>query len=91
MQSDSAFLVRCLDSIMPLLATAEISIKQTKASLYSWAGRFESYMVANLEDRFYCDEAHMAKGKIWFKPLQRGSKVPDLITTSPCGQSLLPV
>ena len=40
------FFVHCLDS-KPL------------ASLCSWAGQFESYMVANPEDRFSCDEAHM--------------------------------
>ena len=30
-----------------------------QASLYSWAGRFESYLVANPEDRFSCDKAQM--------------------------------
>ena len=48
----SAFVVRCLDSIIPLLAIAEISIL---ASLISWAGRFESTLVANPEDRFSRD------------------------------------
>ena len=28
-------------------------------SHYSWAGRFESYLVANPEDRFSRDEAHI--------------------------------
>ena len=28
------------------------------ASLYSWAGRFESHLVGNSEDRFSRDEAH---------------------------------
>ena len=32
---------------------------KTLASLYSWAGRFESYLVANLEDRFSRDEAQI--------------------------------
>ena len=29
------------------------------ASLYSWAGQLESYLVANPEDRFSRDVAHM--------------------------------
>ena len=29
------------------------------ASLYSWADQFESYLVANPEDRFSRDEAHI--------------------------------
>ena len=29
------------------------------ASLSSWAGQFESYLVGNPEDRFYRDEAHL--------------------------------
>ena len=33
---------------------------KTLASLYSWAGRFESYLVANLEYRFSPDEAHLS-------------------------------
>ena len=32
---------------------------KTLASLYSWAGRFESYLVANPEDKFSHDEAHL--------------------------------
>ena len=28
-------------------------------SAYSWAGQFESYLVANPEDRFSRDEAHI--------------------------------
>ena len=43
----SAFVFRCLDRIIPLLTIAEIS---TLASFCSWAGRFESYLVANPED-----------------------------------------
>ena len=34
---------------------------KTLARLCSWAGRFESYLVANPEDGFSCDEAHMEK------------------------------
>ena len=33
----------------------------TLASFFSWADRFESYMVENPEDRFSRDEAHMGK------------------------------
>ena len=32
------------------------------ASLYSWAGQFESYLVANPEDRFSRNEAHIPFG-----------------------------
>ena len=32
---------------------------KTLASLCSWAGQFESYLVAHHEDRFSRDEAHM--------------------------------
>ena len=46
----SAFVVRCLDSLILLLAIAEISRLLT--SLCSWAGRFESYLVANPETGF---------------------------------------
>ena len=53
----SAFFVHCLDSIIPLLAIAEIKFK-ILASLISLAGRFESYLVANAEDRFSRDVAH---------------------------------
>ena len=31
----------------------------TLASFFSWADRFESYLVENPEDRFSCDEAHL--------------------------------
>ena len=36
----------------------------TLASLFSWADRFESYLVENPKDRFSCDEAHMSGGII---------------------------
>ena len=32
------------------------------ASLYSWAGQFEFYLVANPKDRFSLDEAHLILG-----------------------------
>ena len=69
----SAFAVRCLDSIIPLLA---IAVK-TLAGLFSWEGRFESYRVANPEDRFSPDMAHimdkdadeacLKRLKLWFE------------------------
>ena len=33
----------------------------TLANFFSWANRFESYLVENPEDRFSRDEAHMGK------------------------------
>ena len=48
-----AFVVRCLDSIIPLLAIAEL---KTLASVCSWAGRFESKLI---RDRFSHDEAQI--------------------------------
>ena len=48
----SAFIVRCLDSIIVICF-------KTLASICSWAGQFESfYWVANSEERFSRDEAH---------------------------------
>ena len=47
----SVFVVRWLDSIIPLLVKYK-----SLASLCSWAGRFEYYLVANPEDRFSRDE-----------------------------------
>ena len=55
----SAFIVRLLDSIIPLLAIAEIS-RTYVTSLWSWAGQFESTMVANPEDRFSRDGAQLS-------------------------------
>ena len=52
----SAFVVRCLDRLIPLLGLAEIS---SPAILISWAGRFESYLIANPEDRFSRDAAQI--------------------------------
>ena len=46
--------VRCLDSIIPL-----VSIYETIAIVSVAAGQFESYQVANPEDRFSRDEAHL--------------------------------
>ena len=45
----SAFAVRCLDSIVTILAKSKIS---RLPSLCNWAGWFEYYHVANPEDRF---------------------------------------
>ena len=49
----TAFVVHCLDSVMPILAKAKIS------NLCVWTGRFESYLVANSQERFSRDLAHM--------------------------------
>ena len=54
----STFVVRFLDSIMPILAKSQIS---RLASLCSWAGQFESYLVGNPKDGFSCDRAHVIK------------------------------
>ena len=53
----SVFVIRCLDSIIPPF----FYIRNFKplASLCGCAGRFESYLVANLEDGFSRDEAHI--------------------------------
>ena len=53
----STFVACFLDSTIPVLAKPEI---WRLASLCSWAGRFESTLVANPEDRFSRVEAHMA-------------------------------
>ena len=52
----SAFVVRCLESIIPVLAKSKIS---KLASLCAWAGRFESYLVANPKDKFSHDMAQL--------------------------------
>ena len=57
----SAFVVRCLDSIISI---SYIQRYMALASFWSWAGRFESYLVGNHEDRFSRDEA-----QIWFNKL----------------------
>ena len=44
-----AFVIRFLDSITPLVVKFEIS---RLASLCLWAGRFQSYLVANPEDKY---------------------------------------
>ena len=46
----STFVVRCLDCIIPLVSISERS--SLSASFCEWAGRFESYLVANPKDRF---------------------------------------
>ena len=58
----SAFVVCCLDRIIPLLAIAKIS-RRGLASLISLAGRVESYLVGNPEDRFSRDEARLMAEK----------------------------
>ena len=53
----SAFVVRCLHSMILLVSISEISSLYL-AFVAEQAG-FESYLVANPEDRFSCDEAHI--------------------------------
>ena len=55
----SVFVVRCLDSLFTC------SFK-TLASLWSWSGRFESYLVANPEDRFSRVEAQIILDSLWW-------------------------
>ena len=50
----SAFVVPCLDSIMPMLAKSK-----TLANFCSWEGWFESYLVETSEDRFSRDMAQI--------------------------------
>ena len=52
----SAFVVCCLDSITPLVS---ITKNFPLPSFCSWAGQFQSTLVANPEDRFSRDEAHL--------------------------------
>ena len=52
----SAFVVRCLNSIIPILAKSKIS---RLASFCGCAGRFVSYLVANPDDKFSRDVAHL--------------------------------
>ena len=56
----SAFVVPFLDSTIPVLAKSDFN---TQASLCCWAGQFESYLIANPEDRFSHDVAHNIGGK----------------------------
>ena len=53
----SAFVVCYLDSIIPLVSISKISCPYL--AFYSCTGQFGSYLVANPEDRFSGDEAHM--------------------------------
>ena len=52
----SVFDVPCLDCIIPILAISKISRLHL---VCSWAGRFESNLVANRKDRFSRDVAQM--------------------------------
>ena len=54
----SAFFVRCLDSIIPLVSISEIS--SFYLAFFGCTGRFVSYLVANPEDRFSRDEAYLS-------------------------------
>ena len=52
----SAFVVCCLDFKTPVLAKSE-----KLASLCNWADRFDYYQVANPEDTFSRDVAHIGR------------------------------
>ena len=52
----STFVVRCLDSTVCILAITKVS-----RFFCSWTGWFESYLVANPEDRLSHDVAYMIK------------------------------
>ena len=54
----SAFFVRCLDSIINTSTCYSRNFKSL-SGLISWADRFESYLVANPEDRFCPDVAQI--------------------------------
>ena len=54
----SIFVVRCFDSIIPILAKSKNS---RLAGLSSSSGHFESHQVANPKDRFSRDVAHMVQ------------------------------
>ena len=73
----SAFVVRYLHSIIPLLATAEIS---RLGSLCSWGSRFQSQLVANREDRFSRGVArivltHATRNKNWSSLCEKGTSM----------------
>ena len=50
----SAFVIHCLDSLI------SFAVLWLLSCFYSWAERFESYLVKNPEDRFSHDLAHLA-------------------------------
>ena len=73
------FVVRCLDSIIPILAAAKML---WLAGLCSWAGRFESYLVENCEDSFSWHGSNRLATKqscqapsIWFDALNKFIKM----------------
>ena len=51
----SAFVVRCLDSIIPLVSISKI----LSLCLVSVAEQAGLCLLANTKDRFSCDEAHL--------------------------------
>ena len=68
----SAFVVRCLDGITPLVSTVYIRNVKPLPSFFDCTGRFVTYLVANPEDRFSRDEAHIflhtRPGFPWSRP-----------------------
>ena len=67
----STFIVRSLDSIIPVVAMYYVLNFKNLDSLCSWAGWFESYLVAKPEDRFLRDEAHMVLS-LWVCKMRTG-------------------
>ena len=69
-QFDQRLVVHCLDSIIHLVAIAE-------PSFCGCAGRFVSYLVANPEDRFSHDEAHINLGNYHVNTFLNWTKMPN--------------
>ena len=70
----STFVVHCPDSI----SSFYIDNFMTLASFFSWADRFESYLVENPKDSFSRDEAHIWK---WRDSNEFLSETPELLGT----------
>ena len=62
----SAFVVCCLNSVIPLVAISESSSFYL-ASVAGCTGRFESTLIANPEARFSRDEAHLSNNPCEFE------------------------
>ena len=64
----SAFVVRCLYRIIYFVQNLK-----PLASPYSWAGQFESHLVANPEDRFSRDVAQISGPCMFIKSENKNS------------------
>ena len=75
----SAFVVRCLHSMILLVSISEIASLYNVPSFCGCAGRFVSYLVANSEDKFSRDEAQITTTfKTSFHSPMKGVTVLDL-------------